>query len=99
MGSGRSREVIGAITGTGAAIEVRKVGFRPNRVKLINVDGLATAEWLKGMADDSALKEITDGTKSLVTSDGITPLSNGFQLGADSDLNVDGEVVRYVATD
>jgi len=99
MGSGRSREVTGAFTGTGADIEIRKVGFRPNRVKLINVDGLATAEWIKGMADDSALKEITAGTKSLIDTNGITPLSDGFALGADTDLNVDGEVVYFVATD
>lgn len=99
MGSGRSRQVIGSFTGTGAEIEVRSVGFRPSQVELINVDGVAIARWTAQMADASALKEITDGTKSFITTDGITPLSNGFKLGADTDLNVDGELVHYVAVD
>ena len=99
MGSGRSREVIGTFVGTGADLEIRKVGFRPNRVELHNVDGLCTAVWTNVMADDSALKTITAGTMSEITTNGITPLSNGFALGADTDLNVSGEEGFYIASD
>jgi hypothetical protein len=98
MSSGVCRSVVGAFTGTGADLEVRTVGFRPKYVKVINVSAdNAAGEWLEGMADDSAVKTITDGTISVITSDGITPLSDGFALGADADLNVDGELVRYIA--
>jgi hypothetical protein len=99
MGSGRSREFIGAFDGTGADLEIRKVGFRPNRVVVHNVEGLCKAEWSHCMADDSALKTITDGTISHITTNGITPLSDGFALGADTDLNVSGESGWFVATD
>jgi hypothetical protein len=97
MSSGVSRVHVGAVTGTGAALEVRKAGFRPSYVKVFNVSAdNAAGEWLEGMADDSAFKTITDGTVSVITSDGITPLSDGFSIGADADLNVDGELIRYV---
>ena len=99
MGSGRSREVTGSFTGTGADLEIRKVGFRPNKVVLHNVSGLCILTWSKTMADDSALKQVTAGTLSLVTANGITPLSDGFALGADTDANVDGESGFFVATD
>lgn len=100
MGSGGSRVMTGAITGTGADLDVRTVGFRPGDVKLLNEDGLATAVWTETMADGLALKEITTGVKSMTAAgDGVTPLSDGFRLGADSDLNVDGEKVHWIATE
>jgi hypothetical protein len=97
MASGMSKVVRGSFLGTGAAINIRSVGFRPRSVHIWNLSGLATGVWLEGMADASAFKEVTAGTKSLVTSDGITPLSDGFTLGADTDLNVSGELVRFEA--
>ena len=97
MSSGVSRVAVGSLFGTGVDLTVKTVNFRPKVVKITNLDGLATALWIKGMADDSAVKEITDGTKSAITSDGITPLSDGFGFGADTDLNVDGELVYWEA--
>jgi hypothetical protein len=97
MSSGVSKTRVGAFNGTGAVVEVRGVEFRPRKVELYNVTGLATAVWVEGMADDSALKEVTAGTKSLITSAGVTPRSDGFDLGADADLNVSAELVRWVA--
>lgn len=99
MGSGRSREVIGTFVGTGADLDIEKVGFSPNRIEVHNVDGLCMAVWTNVMADDSMLKTITAGTMSKVTTDGITPLSGGFTLGADTDLNVSGEEGFYIASD
>jgi hypothetical protein len=89
--------VVGSFYGTGADLNVRTVGFRPKAVHVFNVGGLARGEWVEGMADDSAIKTITDGTISLVTANGITPLSDGFAFGADTDLNVSGELCRFVA--
>lgn len=79
----------GAITGTGAAIDVN-LGFKPSYVKVINRSKLGSnadqvLEWFEGMGDDNAVawqrtdKVLTDETiqqHSLVdkTSGGITIL-------------------------
>lgn len=98
MGSGVSRTFVGSVTGTGAALDVKKVGFRPRNVRVVNVaaGGLCYGEWIEGMADASVVKTLTDGTISVPVTLGITPLADGFTLGADTDLNVLGEVVRFV---
>ncbi len=97
MGSGVSRVVTGSLIGSGSAIDVRTVGFRPRKVEVLNVTAPARGEWSDTMADAAALKQVTAGTASFITSDGITPLSDGFTLGADADLNTAAEVVHWVA--
>jgi len=97
MSSGVQLSVNGAVLGTGANLDVLTVGFRPRRVTLFNEDGLATAEWTDSMADGEMLKAITAGTISMVTTTGITPLANGFRIGADTDINVAAEKVHWVA--
>lgn len=99
MSSGVQRTVRGAFDGTGAQKDVRTVGFRPSKVKLLNSEGLCTLEWFAPMPDASGYKTITAGTESFITSLGITPLSDGFRLGADTDLNVAGELVYYEAVE
>ena len=99
MASGGDRLVIGAIVGTGADRDVTTVGFRPKLVKVYNVTGNCYGMWMEGMADDSMQKTVDSGSGttdvSLVTSNGITPLANGFTMGADTDLNVAAETLRY----
>jgi hypothetical protein len=97
MSSGVARLQVGAITPAGTAYDVRTVGFRPKKVELINVDGLVYAQWNNTMPDDSAALRITDGTISYITSDGITPLSDGFTIGANANVNVDGEEIHWTA--
>jgi len=101
MSSGVQRSVNGAVEGTGSAINVRTVGFRPRRVELRNVDGDCMGFWQNDMADASMQKVVDSGAGatdiSTVTSDGITPLSDGFTIGADSDLNASGETIMWVA--
>jgi hypothetical protein len=87
----------GAFTGDGSARQVRTLAFRPRRVVLHNVGGLVSAEWNETMADASMVKRVTDGTMTFPTTNGITPLSNGFTVGADADLNAAGELVHWVA--
>ena len=99
MASGAAKVVRGSFLGTGADVDVRTVGFRPRTVRLFNIDGLATAEWVEGMADASMVKRITDGTMTVPTSGGVTPLSDGFRLGNDGDMNAADELVRYEATE
>lgn len=98
MASGANKVFRGSFLGTGAEIDVRTVGFRPRSVHLVNQGGLAMATWLEGMADAGGVKEITAGTKSVMTA-GVTPLSDGFRLGADGDMNVSGEKVFFEAID
>ncbi len=97
MGSGVSRVMTGSFTGTGAIVNVKTVGFKPKRVELFNLTGLAKGMWQEGMADDSVMKQVTAGTISAPTTDGVTPLADGFALGADADLNVAAEQVFWTA--
>jgi hypothetical protein len=97
MGSGGTRVKTGQIVGTGAAINVRSVGFRPDVVELINTTSHDKLKWASPLADAYGHKTVAAGTSTLITSGGITPLSDGFKLGTDADMNVDGEVVLWIA--
>lgn len=98
MASGVARVMSGAVLGTGADLDVKTVGFRPKKVELFNEDGLAKAVWTSSMADGLAMKQVTAGTLSMTAaSEGVTPLADGFRLGADADLNVADEKVHWVA--
>jgi hypothetical protein len=93
----------GSFLGTGAALSITKLGFRPRSVTLRNAasSGLCSLYWNKEMPDASGFKEVNHDTaqKSFITSNGITPLANGFTLGADADLNAAGELVYFEACD
>jgi len=89
----------GSVVGTGADLDVKTVGFRPKSVKVVNKASADEGYWHEHMADDSALKRLAAGTGSIITTNGITPLAAGFRLGADTDLNVAGEVVLWEAAD
>jgi len=97
MGSGAKSPAVGSFYGTGADKNVDTVGFRPRLVKVYNETGLCWAVWTRGMADDSAIKFVTDGTMSKITTNGIAPRANGFAFGADSDLNVADQLCYYEA--
>ena len=92
----------GSQAGTGANIDI-ELGWRPTHVRVVNI-GSATieeVEWFAGMADASAIKTVT-GTvaRTRITSNGITPLNStflGFRIGADSDVNVSGETLVWIA--
>lgn len=99
MSSGVRKKYRGSFVGTGAQIDITVPGFRPAEVQLYNAGaGLSSANWQKEMPDGSMMKEITAGTTSFVTGGaGITPLVNGFRLGADANLNIAGQTVYYTA--
>jgi hypothetical protein len=87
----------GKVDSTGAAISVT-TGFKPSVVLLYNVGGLVNAEWFDGMGDGKALKQVTAGTISFISSGGITLSENGFSIGTDSDINpAGGEDIYYLA--
>lgn len=98
MGSGVNRSRSGSFNGDSSAdVDVRTVGFRPSQVELWNETGLVSAMWLDTMKDGEMLKRVTAGTMTKVTTTGITPLSDGFRVGQDSDLSQDAELVHWVA--
>lgn len=93
----------GTVEGTGAALNV-SIGFKPNYVRVINIDGLATLEWTADMGAAAGLKEVTAGTKSLLGSLGISQYdgvaagaTEGFTIGADTDVNVSAETIMWLA--
>lgn len=91
----------GSFVGTGSAKDIQTIGFRPRSVRIYNVTGNCQATWLDSMADASCQKVVDSGAGttdvSFITSNGITPLADGFRLGADSDLNVASEIVHFEA--
>lgn len=97
MASGVSKTRVGSVVGTGALIEVRGVEFRPRKVELFNMGSGDEGKWVEGMADDSLFKRLAAGTGSVETSGGVTPRSDGFDIGTDTDVNASGELIRWVA--
>jgi hypothetical protein len=87
----------GRVTGTAATLNVTSVGFRPRKVELFNITGDAFGIWTDGMPDATAMKTIAAGTTALIDTLGVTPLANGFAIGADTDLNVAAENIAWVA--
>jgi hypothetical protein len=63
--------------------------------------GLCTLEWNTAMPNASGFKTLPHDTAqfAFLTSNGITPLANGFTIGADTDLNVSGELIYLEAID
>lgn len=91
--SGYPAIVWGAVESTNAPLQV-VCGFQPRSVKLYLADG-ASGFWNDSMDDDAAFKRIVAGTGSFVTTNGITPDSNGFTLGADANLNPASATIIY----
>jgi hypothetical protein len=92
----------GTITGTGAAINT-PLGFVAGRVVLQNRNTSIAMEWTDAMPAASGHKTLAAGTKSYVTTGGISAYAGaagvtgaGFTLGTDS-INVAGNVIDYVA--
>lgn len=92
-------------TGTGAAITFDDIGFTPAAVEIIiagrNVTGGVLFFWTDKMANGAGYKLVANssGNKAIfsaMSSGGVTPLPNGFILGADTDVNVDGEVMQII---
>lgn len=96
-----SRDKIGSYTGNTAAQNI-PLGFVPEYIKVDNkTDGDEGWEWEKGMANASALKIAADGTKTLITTNGISLFAGngttpkGFTIG--TALSESAKVFGYVA--
>lgn len=96
----------GTVEGTGAAISVT-LGFIPNYVKLMNIDGIAMLEWTPEIGAGKGLKTADSGTAkcdiSYISTGGVTVSAStdtyiGFSIGTDTDINVNGETICWVAS-
>lgn len=89
--------IAGQVIGTGANLDVKTLGFAVKSLELRAAG--ASGSWTKFMVDGSVYKRTAAGVGSLVTGgNGVTPLAkDGFRLGADADLNVNGTLIDYVA--
>ena len=81
---------------TAAAITVT-TGFKPRYVKVVNNTSRDGVEWFEGMTDAHGFKTVAAGTRSAITSNGITPSERGFIIGLDTDVNVINEQLSWVA--
>ncbi len=81
---------------TGSAFNIDIVGYTPKRVRFINQDTGAEAEWTDSMADDS-VRTSDSGTDAFATSDGITPRSQGFTVGTNAVINTDTQQIHWTA--
>lgn len=101
MSSGTNRFISGSAIASGATQQILTVGFLPRSVKVVNITHPGELLYMDPMPADSGLKTVTNGTKSYITSLGITPLRGvsgaGFQLGADAAINQAGDVLYYEA--
>lgn len=83
-------------TGTAAAFDIT-LGFKPRHVRILNETSGDEIEWMEGMADSEGFKRVATGTGAMVTSNGIIPLTNGFTVGLDTDINVISEQLSWIA--
>jgi len=83
-------------TGTAAAFNIT-CGFKPRYVRIVNETSGDVIEWFEGMADSEGYKRIAAGTGALVTSNGIIPITHGFTVGLDTDINVISEQLSWIA--
>lgn len=102
MSSPAHNVVCGSFVGTGAELSVKTL---PSKVRALWLNNAASGDsgfYQSSMADGSVFKRLAAGAGSLVTGgNGVTPYSGedgaGFTLGADADLNANGETVHYTA--
>jgi hypothetical protein len=64
-----------------AVATVFTLGFIPRYIKLVNITDLQTDEWFEGMAAATSFREVINGTKSLLG-------TNGFTVGTDGTITL-----------
>jgi hypothetical protein len=103
MSSGGLRKASGAVVGTGSAIEIRTVGFRPDSVHLRMGGALGAAGggaqgmWFKPMPDAAAWVCDNDGNATYVVTAGITPQAEGFDIGTNATINAASTMIFWEA--
>lgn len=83
-------------TGTAAAFTIT-TGFKPRYVRVENETSRDGYEWFEGMAAAEAIKHVAAGTRTIITTLGITVSASGFTVGLDTDVNVTSEQLSWLA--
>ncbi len=97
MASGYAQMREGAFIATGVdPLGVEKIGFRPAYLRLFNIDDPVGVEFFDGMDADGGARQKA-GTTDVIGSGGVTLTDKGFSIGAEADLNTDGEQIFFVA--
>jgi len=90
----------GGQTATGSAITI-DCGFKPKHVLIMNTTNKSTGMWNDSMPNAAVYKTIDSGVGttdiSYATSNGITPLFNGFTIGTDAAINNNNDVLFWTA--
>lgn len=81
---------------TAAAITIT-IGFKARYVRVQNTTSGDGMEWFEGMAAAAAVKQVTAGDKTILTTLGITVSDKAFIIGLDTDVNVINEQISWVA--
>jgi len=81
---------------TAAAITIT-VGFKPRYVRVQNITSGDGMEWFEGMAAAAAVKQVTAGDKTILSTLGITVADTTFIIGLDTDVNVKAEQLSWIA--
>lgn len=96
------QNVVGSVTGTGAAINV-EIGFLPDRVELVNQTTGRKVTWYRTMAAGSGVADgATAAALIAAGGGGVSPFSGsttaglGFTIGTDA-VNTAGQVIAYSA--
>lgn len=85
------------LTDTTAAAITITCGFEPRYVRVINTTERIMVEWFEGMADAAGIKTAAAGTRTLLTTLGITVSASGFIIGLDTDLNATDKQISWIA--
>lgn len=64
------------------------VGFKPRYVLVMNETDRISEEWFEGMANSEGLIQVAAGTRTLITTNGIIPVADGFTLGLDTTIYI-----------
>lgn len=73
------------------------LGFRPRKVRVVNLVNRNELEFFEGMAQNSGLKTLAAGTRTVVTTTAITINDNGFTMGVDADVYVINNQLTFEA--
>lgn len=94
MSSGVRASASGSFVSNGSAKTISTPGWQPGKVE-VRCSGGDRGDWFASMPDGHVSKITAAGAVSHATSNGITPTATGFTLGADADLNANGETVYW----
>ena len=85
------------ITTTTPVATVITCGFTPRYVRVINVDDRIEMEWFEGMTAGYAIRTVAAGTRTLLTTLGITVAEGGFTIGLETSVLVVDKQVSWIA--